>query len=55
MYTDKRKIFMGILFLFFTVICIIGIVTKGVTTYYITGSIIFTIIGLGCIRTSRYR
>lgn len=53
MYWDKRKLGMGIAFLICTCLCILAWIRQGFSSYYLTGSILFTIVGVGFIRSAR--
>lgn len=53
MHWDKRRLGIGIAFLICTCLCVLGWVRQGFTSYYLTGSILFTIVGIGFIRSAR--
>jgi len=44
-----RNFWSAILFFFLTIICIFGLLTHGVQSYYITGLVIFTFLGVAFI------
>lgn len=50
---DKRKLSLGVGLLACTVLCVIGWIGKGFSSYYLTGTILFTILGIGFIRSAR--
>lgn len=53
MKRDKRKVIIGIIFLLFTVLCIMKWATIGYRTYLLTGAVLFTIVGTGFLRSSK--
>ena len=44
-----RYFWSAILFFFLSIICVFGLLTRGVQSYYITGLIIFTFLGVAFI------
>ncbi|MEG0830561.1 MAG: hypothetical protein RSD88_08385 [Anaerovoracaceae bacterium] len=50
---DKKKLIAGIAFLVGTVLCITGWIHDGYSSYYLTGSIVFTVVGIGFLKTCK--
>lgn len=53
MHWNKQRLSLGILLLACTVLCIFSWLQKGFSSYYLTGTILFTILGVGFIRSAR--
>lgn len=53
MHWNKQRLGLGIGLLIGTCLCILSWYSRGFTSYYLTGSILFTIIGIGFIRSAR--
>jgi hypothetical protein len=51
---DKSKLIIGICFLLAAVYMLFKMFTQEMETFYITGFIIFTIIGIGFTRNAKY-
>ncbi len=51
---DKKKMIVGIVLLLGAVYFLINILTKEMESFYVTGLILFTILGLGFLRNARY-
>ena len=51
---DKNKMIVGIVFLIGAIYFVYSMLTKDLKSFYITGTIVFTILGLGFIKNSRY-
>jgi putative effector of murein hydrolase len=50
---DPKTFAFGFLLLLCSAIAIIGLLTKGYTSYYLTGSILFAFLGIAMIRKSK--
>lgn|GEM_PF-1463931 len=50
---NKRNLIIGIGFLILAILCIIGIINNGVQSYYITGTLLFTIIGIAFVKRAK--
>jgi len=51
---DRTKLIVGVVFLLGALYSLVNILTKELQSFYVTGMILFTIIGLAFIRNSRY-
>lgn len=51
---DKKKMIVGIVLLLGAVYFLVNILTKEMESFYVTGMILFTILGLGFLRNARY-
>lgn len=50
---DKRYLFIGILFLILAVNCVAFLIHKDFSTYYVSGLVIFTFLGIAFIRRAK--
>ncbi len=51
---DKKKMTIGIVMLLGAVYFLFNILTKEMESFYVTGLILFTVLGLGFLRNARY-
>lgn len=51
---DRTKLIVGIVFLLGALYSLVNILTKDLQSYYVTGMILFFVLGLAFIRNSRY-
>lgn len=50
---NKQRLCLGIFLLICTCFCVFSWIRQGFSSYYLTGTVLFTILGIGFIRSAR--
>ena len=52
---EKKNLVAGIAFLFGTVVCVYSLITREFQTLYVTGAVVFTIVGVAFLKRANTR